>query len=167
MKACLAMLVRGARLPLAFLVPFLLVVGTACHPTPKAPNLTERRYENLIRLARTELDCRELDYEYRGDDVHRMQGCGSFEDYVLYCPGRICEWARSPAKQAAFEMSCPLPVLRISQITPTVYSVQGCDRRRSYVLQGGGWSGQDVAGPRDELDDGAEPAEEPAELKLD
>jgi hypothetical protein len=123
-----------------------LLLVMACN-VPKAPNMTRRRYSNLREIALRDLGCSPEKYEYVGDDIHRMYGCGKQEDYVLYCPGtRVCTWLPSPRPQAAFEMNCPEHLLTLTQLTKTSYGIEGCNRRRSYSLSGESWIGQNAAG---------------------
>ncbi len=132
----------------SFAVLVALVMLTACgEGVPRTPNMTERRYENLIKMGRKDLSCRQVSYQYLGEDFHRMVGCNSQVDYLLYCDGgRVCSWVPSPVGQAAFEMNCPASQLRLMKVQPAMYGVDGCGKRRSYTLNDRTWMGADLGG---------------------
>lgn len=136
-----------SRIALALLIG-LTVFAPACgrrNRAPEAPNLTQRRYDKLLSDARGDLVCKDIQYQYLGEDIHNVQGCGKQKSYLLYCSGPVCRWVIAPAELAAVEMSCPAASLTATKITPSVYVIEGCNQKRSYTLQGSNWTGETMA----------------------
>lgn len=123
----------------------LCAVGCAARQSsaPNTPHMNERRYKSLVKMAKEDLACEEVKYEYVGAEVHRMSGCARRADYFLRCPGGpVCSWIAAPLKQASFDLQCDEADLVGTRLSETSYGVEGCGKRMTYVMQDRAWTAQ-------------------------
>jgi hypothetical protein len=93
-------------------------------------------YEELSVLAETRLECprERLEYEYLGDKVHLLEGCGKQIRYMIFQRGELWVKIESFHERAAFALQCDVGRLASIREDEATWRVTGCDRQTRFSL---------------------------------
>ena len=95
------------------------------------------RYDELRYLAEKKLECsrNKLRYEYLGDRIHLLSGCGREVRYLIFSYNDVWVKIESFHKRASFELKCNIQKLTLVRMNEDTWEVFGCDRSARYVLK--------------------------------
>lgn len=101
---------------------------------PNAPNINERRWENVLAQADKDLqvDRAQWTFEYAGDNRYVFKAGEKAVEYVLYCSYGNCVWSTDLLGRAAFDLGCK--DLKVSVLGEATRGVEGCGKKTSYTF---------------------------------
>lgn len=95
------------------------------------------RYSDLRILAESDLMCdrRRIGYEYVGEKVHLLRGCGREIRYLVFMYRDVWVEIVSFHDKASFDLGCAADKLEAKYLDQGVWRVAGCGRTAKYMLQ--------------------------------
>ncbi|MCP4599689.1 MAG: hypothetical protein GY847_03980 [Proteobacteria bacterium] len=94
------------------------------------------RYLELRVLAEKKLECGRgrLKYQYLGEKVHLLKGCGREARYLIFRYYDVWVKIESFHKQASFKLKCNVEKLEIKRLDEDSWEVSGCGQSATYEL---------------------------------
>jgi hypothetical protein len=120
----------------AVLIGAIGACGSGRGDADSATGMERIWYEELSVLAEARLECprERLEYEYLGDKVHLLEGCGKQIRYMIFQRGDLWVKIESFHERAAFELQCDVRRLVSIREDETSWRVTGCDRQIWFSL---------------------------------
>ena len=131
-----------SRVTSVFLIVALTAqLGAGCSHAPQndgveASGIDRVRYSELRYLAASRLECpsNRLSYQYEGEKVHVMQGCGGTVRYLIFSIDNVWVKVESFHERAKFKLKCSIKKLSTRQVGDSTWRVSGCGRTTYYAL---------------------------------
>lgn len=119
--------------------------SSAKKSTPLGPNMKARWIPNLQQAAAKETGCPPDQHVYRNVSPNReaMDGCGRTAEFTLARIGMATSWMSlgELKNRGSFEMGCPAEALTVVELGGSVWGLQGCGKRATYVATFTGGTG--------------------------
>jgi len=111
--------------------------GSGTADPESAKGMERIRFEELSAMAEVRLDCprERLDYEYLGDKIHLVEGCGRSVRYMIFQHGETWVKVESFHERAAFDLGCPAERLVATREDESTWRVTGCDKQVRFTLR--------------------------------
>jgi hypothetical protein len=113
-----------------------IACGSSGADADSATGMKRVWFEELAVLAEPRLQCsrERLDYEYLGEKVHLIEGCGKQVRYMIFQRGELWVKIESFHERAAFELDCAVEQLASVREDEATWRVTGCDRQIRFTL---------------------------------